>query len=107
MPLPFLPLTASFVGLMSALAVRNVAARTLATRVPRADERAGFFSLLTAAQHIAAAIAATASAGLLSTTTQGGLIGMNRLGLITIGLSLIVPLSVGRINRALDLRQRR
>ncbi len=100
-----LPLAVGATGLMTAFAARNVGVRTLATLVPEPGERAGFLSLLMAVQQTAAAIAAVGSTVLLRSDADGSLVGMERLGVLAIGLSLIVPAASYRVQRMRESRR--
>lgn len=97
-----------FVAFMSSNGLRNVSYNTLTTKVPEPQVRARFQSLQSATQHGAAALAAIWSAQLLTTgqwlpegTTQPErrLVGMDRVALISIGLSLIIPMLLFVVER--------
>lgn len=72
---------------------RNVSQTTLTSRVPRADERAGYQSLQSAVQHGAAAAGAISSSALL-TDTGAHLEGMATLSGVAIAVGLLgIPLA--------------
>ncbi|WP_158596116.1 MFS transporter [Oleomonas cavernae] len=73
LPLPVIVLFPLFMLIMSA---RNVATQTLMTKVPPPAERAGFMSLLSATQHLAASAGAGLSSAMLSTGAGGALLGV-------------------------------
>ena len=65
-----------FVGFMVGMSIRNVCMGSLSTRVPRTpDERAGYMSLQSTAQHISSSLGAFASSRLLSDGPGGRLMG--------------------------------
>lgn len=92
-PTPPLPAALGFVLLLASLSSRNVAVRTLATRVPAPEERGRFMSLQSAVQHVATAAGAATSAALLSSAPDGRLVGMPAVAALSIALSIaLVPL---------------
>lgn len=99
-PSPLLPIGVGFVALMVSLSSRNVAVRTLATRVPGPHERARFLSLEASVRYLAAAAGAGLSSLWLETRPDGGLDGMVGLGALVVALALgILPL-LRRVERA-------
>ncbi len=76
---------------MLAMSFRNVAYNTLTTRVPASSERARFMSIQSAVQHSASAVGAFASSQMLSALPSGALVGMDRVGLVSIALTLTLP----------------
>ena len=88
---PIFPVLGIFVGMMFALGFRNVAYNTLTTKVPRSDERARFMSIQSAVQHGASAAGAFASSLMLTELPGGALVGMGRVGLTSIALTLTLP----------------
>ena len=105
-----------FVTFMIANGLRNVSYNTLTSKVPDPSIRARFQSFQSAAQHGASAVAAIASAQLLSESVTlpatGGepvkrLIGMPQVALASIGLSLIVPVLLFVVERGVRQRSRR
>ena len=90
---PLLGVMAMFVGLMLSMAIRNVSYNTLATKVPRPEERARFSSIQSAAQHLASALGAFASTQFLTQLPDQTLVGIPNIAFASIALSLaIVPL---------------
>ncbi len=105
--LPGFPVMAAFIAFMTAMAFRNVAYNTLTTKVPGPEERARFQSLQSSIQHGASAAGAFLSAQLLHEVVQRGpegqplltstgqpvllLEGMPRVALVSMGLSVLVP----------------
>jgi predicted MFS family arabinose efflux permease len=77
-----------FIVLLASLQARNVSVRALATRVPPPQERGRFMSLWSAAQQLGAAAGALVSAVMLSADPSGRLIGLPRVGLFSVLLTL-------------------
>jgi predicted MFS family arabinose efflux permease len=90
-PPPGLPVIAVFTGFMVAMALRNVSHNTLTSKVPAADERARFMSIQSAVQHLASATGAVVAAQLLSELPDHRLVGVPRIALVSIVLTLLVP----------------
>lgn len=90
----------AFVAFMTANGLRNVSYNTLTTRVPEPEVRARFQSLQSAVQHGAAALAAFLSAGLLTSAGEPPrLAGMERVAMVSMGLSLVIPLMLLSVER--------
>jgi len=100
-----LPPQVLFVSFLWALAFRNVAHGTLASKVPRPAERAAFQSIQSAVQHAASAAGGILSAAVLSTTPDGALVGMVGVGAFSAALTLGLPLLVARVERGLSSAQ--
>jgi predicted MFS family arabinose efflux permease len=99
---------ASFICFMLSLGFRNVAYNTLASKVPAPDVRARFQSLQSSVQHLGSALAAYGSAQLLSTRPHPWadptrvpreLVGMDRVALLSIALSLTIPVLLFNVER--------
>lgn len=88
---PLLSPLVIFVGFMLANSLRNVAATSLSSRVPRADERARFMSGQAAVQHFSAAIGAVLSSLLLSELPDGSLGGMSSVAALALLTTLALP----------------
>jgi len=97
--IPEVPVMAIFVGFMVSQSFRNVAVSTLATKVPPPQERARFQSLQSAVQHLSSASGAIASTTLLQELPDHRLIGVPRIALFSMTLSLVVPLLLWHIDR--------
>jgi len=104
-PVRALPPQLLFVSFVWALAFRNVAHGTLASRVPRPAERAAFQSIQSAVQHAASAAGGILSAAFLSTSPDGALLGMGAVGAFSAALTLGLPLLVARVERGLASAQ--
>jgi predicted MFS family arabinose efflux permease len=100
-----LAVLALFVALMAAMSIRNVSMSTLATRVPRFDQRAGYMSLQSTAQHVASSAGAIVSARLLSDGPGGRLEGMPAVALLAAALALALPPLLAVIDRAVRARE--
>ncbi len=103
-PAPLLPMIAVYVVMMVSNSSRNVVLNTVTSRVPGADERARFLSLQSAAQHTAAALAAMGSSALLTELPDHRLDGMVNIAGVSVGLTLLLPVLVARIERRLAAR---
>ncbi len=88
------PLLLLFTLFMVFQSGRNVSLTTLTSKVPRADERAGYQSLQSAVQHAAAAAGAISSSAML--TDRGGhLDGMPALAMVSVVIGLMgVPVAL-------------
>jgi predicted MFS family arabinose efflux permease len=89
---PVLPPLAIFVSFMFAMSFRNISYNTLTSMVPHAAERARFMSIQSAVQHAASATGAFLSARLLTEIPDRRLVGMPRLVLISMALTVTLPL---------------
>jgi predicted MFS family arabinose efflux permease len=103
--LRLLPVLAMFVGFMMANAFRTVATQSLASRVPLTAERARFMSAQSMMQHVASAVGAFVSAQLLSERADGSLVGMPRVAILSVGLSLCLPPMVALVSRRVRRRE--
>lgn len=88
-----------FVVFMLANGLRNVSYNTLTTKVPEPEVRARFQSLQSAVQHGSAATAAFLSSQLLTNVPGGGLEGMPRVALVSMSLSLLIPVMLFVVER--------
>jgi predicted MFS family arabinose efflux permease len=97
-----------FIGFMISNGLRNVSYNTLTTKVPAPEVRARFQSLQSATQHGASALAAVLSAQILtvvektpagSTTAVRRLEGMDDVALLSMGLSLVIPVLLYVVER--------
>ncbi|MCC6648762.1 MAG: MFS transporter [Polyangiaceae bacterium] len=101
---PATPAAALFAVFMASTSLRNVPFNQLQSRVPSPKERARFMSLLSSVQHVSSALAGVLSSRLLSTRADGGLVGMSTVTYVAIGLSLLAPPLMWRIERLLASR---
>jgi predicted MFS family arabinose efflux permease len=93
-----------FAGFMVGNSTRAVALNALSTRVPLPTERARFMSAQSAAQHLAAALGAVISSAVLVNRPDGSLAGLDRLGLMAMGLGATVPVFVSLVTARLRAR---
>jgi predicted MFS family arabinose efflux permease len=103
-PPEWLPVILLFAGFMTANSLRNVAANTLASRVPRPQERARFLSTQSAVQHLASALGATLSTRILTVEPDGRLAGMPALAAGSAAVAALLPVVLFRV--AASLRER-
>ncbi len=103
---PVLPAWALFVLFILANSIRNPALSSLASRVPRAAERARFQSTQSAVQHLASAGGALLSSALLTTGGGGRLVGMWRVALFSGALALALPVLLSRVQPRVLHRER-
>jgi len=89
---PVIPVLGIFIAFMMAMSFRNVAYNTLTSKVPQPEERARFMSIQSAVQHTASALGAFLSARMLGARADGSLSGMDRVGIVAIALTLLLPL---------------
>ncbi len=100
---PPLPLLVLFPLFMLAMSARNVGTQTLMSRVPAPSERAGFMSLSSAVQHLAASAGAGVSSLLLTSDAAGRLTGMASLAGLAIFFAVLVPV----LQLSIERRMRR
>lgn len=105
--LPVWLILGGFFGFMVANGLRNVSYNTLTTKVPSPEVRAGFQSLQSATQHGASAVAAVLSASMLTSGPERRLLGMDRVALLSMGLSLAIPGLLFVVERGVKLNARR
>lgn len=111
------PVLLFFALFMTALGLRNVAYNTLTSKVPAAPERARFQALQSSVQHFASAAGAFLSSRLLWEVPKLGadgkalldargaaltrLAGMDRVALISMGLTLVLPWFLWTVEKSL------
>lgn len=96
---PPVAVVSGFVVFMLANGLRNVSYNTLTTKVPEPEVRARFQSLQSAVQHGSAATAAFLSSQLLTSVPGAGLEGMPRVALVSMSLSLLIPVMLFIVER--------
>lgn len=99
--LPVLLVSTTFFVAMGA---RGVAYNTLTSKVPEPHERARFQSVQSAVQHAASAIAAFASAQLLSELPDHRLAHVERAGVVSLALIVVMPFLMLAVERAVSRR---
>jgi hypothetical protein len=70
------------------MSIRNVSMSALSTRVPRGDQRAGYMSLQSTAQHVSSATGAFMSSRLLQQAPGGRLQGIATVSVVSAVLAL-------------------
>jgi predicted MFS family arabinose efflux permease len=96
---PRIPVFAFFVLFMGGTSLRGVALNALTSKVAPPEERARFQSAASAVQHLACAAGAFLSTLLLTTRPDGSLEGMERVGAMSVILTLTIPLLVAVAER--------
>jgi predicted MFS family arabinose efflux permease len=91
--------------LMLSGSVRGVPMNTLASRVPRPEQRARFMSAQSAVQHLASSVGALSSAVLLRADSDGRLIGMPLVAMLAIVIAALVPALAWRVERGVKERE--
>ena len=94
-----------FVVFMGGMSVRNVSMNSLATRVPSADQRAGYMSLQSTAQHLSLATGAFASSRMLHEAPDGRLVGISTVSTISAVLALGLPPMLAAIEKRVRARE--
>jgi predicted MFS family arabinose efflux permease len=94
-----------FVLFMSAMSMRNVGMISLSTRVPRADQRAGYMSLQSTAQHASAAMGGFVSSRLLHDAPGGHLAGIATVATLSAVLALGLPPMLSILDRQVRARE--
>jgi predicted MFS family arabinose efflux permease len=103
---PAIPVLALFMSFMFSMGMRNVAYNTLATRVPAPGQRARFLSIQSAVQHFSSAGGAFLGSRLLVEGAGHKLVGMRTVALLSMALSLLIPLMLHRVERGVLRRDR-
>lgn len=83
--------------------MRNISSSTLTSKVPRAEERAGFMSIQSAVQHAATAAGGILSSRLLVTSPEGQLVGMEDVvyaSTVVAAVALIATVILERVIKA-------
>lgn len=104
-PLPWLPVLAVFTVFMLSGSVRMVPMQTLASRVPRPEQRARFMSAQSAVQHAASALGATLASLVLVALPSGKLVHMDQIALAALFVALLVPVGAGILERRIKARE--
>jgi predicted MFS family arabinose efflux permease len=98
------PVELLFTVFMVSMALRNVAAQTLNSKVPLPHERARFLSLLSTVIHVSSSAGAFAAANLLTTRADGSLEGVPRVAALSVTLTLLAPLVMRSVERLVRAR---
>ena len=94
-----LSVLAIYVLFMVAMSTRNIASTALSSHVPHNYERAGFMSVNSAVQNLAAALGAGLSALMLGALPNGALTGMSEVGLLAMAFATAVPLLLWKLQQ--------
>lgn len=89
---------------MTGTSIRAISFNTLTSRVPQANERGAFMSVQSTIQHISSATGAFVSSRLLTSDTDGKLIGMETVAWISVAFSLCVPALIWTLEQHLAKR---
>jgi predicted MFS family arabinose efflux permease len=101
----WLPVLAIFVVFMLSGSVRMVPMQTLASRVPRPEQRARFMSAQSAVQHAASALGAVLASLVLVAAPDGSLLHMDRVALGALVVACLVPVGASMLERRVNARQ--
>jgi predicted MFS family arabinose efflux permease len=100
-----LPVFVLFGIFMAAMSMRNLSVASLSTRVPRHDERAGYMSLQSMAQHLSSALGAFISSQFLHNTPEGRLAGIDTISTLSLVLAFALPPLLSVILRRVNVRE--
>lgn len=89
---PYLPLLLVSPMFMVGMAIRNVSAYTLYSKIPKANERAGFMSMISCVQHLASSAGSIIASMILVNQVGSKLINMEIVAIISIILFLSTPI---------------
>jgi predicted MFS family arabinose efflux permease len=104
-PVPWFPVLLVFTVFMLSGSVRMVPLQTLASRVPRPEQRARFMSAQSAVQHAASAVGAVLASLVLVAAPDGKLLHMDQVALVALGLACLVPIGAGILERRVRARE--
>jgi predicted MFS family arabinose efflux permease len=102
--LSWLPVLAIFVVFMLSGSVRMVPMQTLASRVPRPEQRARFMSAQSAVQHAASALGAVLASLVLVAAPDGTLLHMDQVALGALVVACLVPIGSFVLERRVNAR---
>jgi predicted MFS family arabinose efflux permease len=100
-PVHFVPVLILSPAYMATMGLRVVPMQAVSSRVPAPDERARFMSLMSAVQHLFAAVGAVAGARALVVLPDGSLGGMDRIAALALALGVLSPIVLGSVERNL------
>lgn len=104
-PVAWLPVLPVFTIFMLSGSVRMVPLQTLASRVPRPQQRARFMSAQSAVQHSASALGAILASLVLGAAPDGKLLGMDTIALGALLVACLVPIGVLALERRVRARE--
>jgi predicted MFS family arabinose efflux permease len=100
-----LPTFALFAIFMGGMSMRNISLGSLATRVPRPHERAGFMSLQSVAQQLSMGLGSVISTAMLHNTADGKLAGIPTVSAVSLVLGAALPPMLMVITRRVRARE--
>ncbi len=101
---PVIPVLALFMGYMFTTSIRGVAYQTVTSKVPKAEERAGYMSLQSMVSHLAATLGGVGASLVLVERADGSLAGMDTLAFAAMAGALLVPWILWRLELRLASR---
>lgn len=101
---PSIPVLAIFISFFIANSTRNVPNSALASKVPSPLERARFMSIQSAVQHMASAVGAFISSQMLAERDDHVLVGIDRVAMTSMCLSLLFPVLLGLVEARVKAR---
>jgi predicted MFS family arabinose efflux permease len=104
-PWPGMPVVVVFTIFMLSGSVRMVPMQTLASRVPRPEQRARFMSAQSAVQHAASALGAMLASLVLTAAPDGKLVGMDAVALSALAAACVVPIGITLLERRVRARE--
>jgi predicted MFS family arabinose efflux permease len=100
-----LPTLAFFVIFMVTMSARSVCGQTLVSKIPSEKQRAAFMSINSTMSNLGSTVGAAISAFVLTQGSNMIIIGMEKVALIAISFSLIIPILIWNTERLLEKRK--
>ncbi len=91
---------------MTGTSIRAISFNTLTSRVPQPNERGAFMSVQSTMQHVASASGAFVSSHLLTSDTDGKLLGIETVAGISVVISLCVPVLIQILEKQIAKREK-
>lgn len=101
---PVVPVMIVFTTFMCTASLRGVPLSALSSKLPAPHERAQYMSLQSAVQHLASSTGAITASQILTTVDDGRLVHIDVVVLLSIGLALMMPLLLWRVERRVKSR---
>lgn len=101
---PVLPVMLVFSAYMCTASLRGVPLSVLSSKLPAPHERAQYMSLQSAMQHVASSLGAISASWILTTAPDQSLQHMNVVVEISIGLAVLMPILLWRVERRVRAR---
>lgn len=99
-----IPIVLLFASFMVTSSFRMVPMQAIASRVPHIEERARFMSTQSAVQHIASSVGAVLGSQLLTVDGRGALVGIERVAVLSIGLTALLPVLLYQLQARITAR---